>query len=334
VLLSLSPLHQQLQPPKNQLPLFPESFAPAVNKLPMSQLGMRQLLQREVEYKGQPLMWHVWWHIGVRRYHWLQQQQQGQQQHEDEAQAADNEQQGAASAVSKSSKARSKQRARKQAQQQQALASDQQAGLQPLSAGQLVALYADPAARYYAAGFAARQTAAYGVGIRARAALQTLHLAPSHSLWSTVLADRISMCASPLGSSIGVDDPFELRTLLQISCDAQFVHEHAQDRPLFPPLFRPELQLGVVQGNSLPTRIIAVEAALRSNKEGEMLRLMLGAAANEVLELSPYRWQSRHEALMPGCDCCQGEFQAEKYEVVEGDSSDDDDGPTRVSQCS
>jgi hypothetical protein len=138
------------------------------------------LLQGDMQKNGQPLMWHVWWHVGVRRYHWVQQQQQQrqQQQHEDEAQAAESEQQqqqGAASAVSKSSKARSKQRSRKQAQQQQALAADQQAGLQPLSAGQLAALYADPAARYYAAGFAARQTAAYGVGLRARAALRTPH---------------------------------------------------------------------------------------------------------------------------------------------------------------
>jgi hypothetical protein len=25
-------------------------------------------------------MWHVWWHVGLRRYHWLRQQQEGLQQ--------------------------------------------------------------------------------------------------------------------------------------------------------------------------------------------------------------------------------------------------------------
>jgi hypothetical protein len=182
VLLSLSSLQQQLLPPTEVAPMCPSSFGPAVNKVLQQQLGMAMLLQRDMLKLCQPLMWHVWWHIGVRRYHWVQQQQQQQQsqqqQPEDGAQAADDEQQqqGVASAVSKSSKARSKQRARKQAQQQQALAADQQAGLQALSAGQLAALYADPAARYYAAGVAARQTATYGTGIRARAALRTPHM--------------------------------------------------------------------------------------------------------------------------------------------------------------
>jgi hypothetical protein len=183
VLLSLSSLQHKLQPATEVTPLLPSSFAPLVNKLLQQQLGMAMLLETDItRTAGKPLMWHVWWHIGVRRYHWVQQQklqQQGQQQQEDEECAADSEQlqqQNAAAAVSKSSKARSKQKARKQQQQQQALAAARQVGLQPLTAGQLSALYADPAARYYAAGFAARQTAAYGTGLRARAALRTSHM--------------------------------------------------------------------------------------------------------------------------------------------------------------
>jgi hypothetical protein len=331
VLLALSPLHQQLLPLKEQLPMFPASFGPAVNKLLMSQLGLRQLLQREVEPAGQPLMWHVWWHIGVRRYHWVQQQQQQQGQQEDEEGAGDSEQQqqqNAASAVSKSSKARSKQKARKQQQQQQALAAAQQAGLQPLTAGQLSALYADPAARYYAAGFAARQTAAYGVGIRARAALQTPHLTASHGLWLSVSADRFKLCGSTLGSSLGLEDPLELQVLLQVTCDAQFEHEHAPNRPLFPPLFRPELQLGVCAAGRLPSPDISREAGL-VNREGELLRLMPGAALRKVLEVQPHRWQVLHEQLVPGCDCCHKAFQKQKLQVE--DDSSDDDGQNGVS---
>ena len=49
---------------------------------------MQQLLQHTpvpvlagFQHKHAQLhMWHVWWHVGLRRYHWLQQQQQKMQQ--------------------------------------------------------------------------------------------------------------------------------------------------------------------------------------------------------------------------------------------------------------
>jgi hypothetical protein len=80
VLLALSPLHHQQLPQPQLAALLPSSFGPVVGKVLMQQLGLRGVLQ-EFEHKtaGQPLMWHVWWHIGVRRYHWVQ-QQQGQPQ--------------------------------------------------------------------------------------------------------------------------------------------------------------------------------------------------------------------------------------------------------------
>jgi hypothetical protein len=139
------------------------------------------------------------------------------------------------------------------------------------------------------------------------------------------------MCTNHLGgsSSIGVEDHREVRTLLHMSCDAQYEHEHAQDRPLFPPLFRPELQLGVCQANSLPSKLIAREAGLR-NREGELLCLMPGADLMDAFEVSPKSWQVMHEELMRGCDCCHGAFKKEKYDV-EDDSSGDDDRPDRVS---
>ena len=58
--------------------MLPSSFAPAVGKA-----LMQQLLQHTpvpvlagFQHKHARLhMWHVWWHVGLRRYHWLRQQQ-------------------------------------------------------------------------------------------------------------------------------------------------------------------------------------------------------------------------------------------------------------------
>jgi hypothetical protein len=126
----------------------------------------------------------------------VKQQQQQQQQDEDDAEDTEhpgvlleNHSQGK---PSKRSKARSKQRARKQ----QALEAAQQAGLQPLSAGQLAALYADPGARYYAAGFAARQTAVLGTGLRACAALLTPHMIACRVVYDALQYARLPVLFS------------------------------------------------------------------------------------------------------------------------------------------
>jgi hypothetical protein len=311
VLLSLAPLHQQLVPSPEQLPLFPASFGPAVNKLLMAQLGMRQLLSRSVSSSGQPLMWHAWWHIGIRRYHWVKQQQQV----DEDACSKDSQ-------PSNSSKARTKQRARKQQAQEAA----QQSGLQPLSAAQLTALYDDPAARYYAAGFAARQTAAYGTGLRANTALRSSHLAKSHSLWRAVSADRIQLLMGPQASKIGVERFDMLRPLLQLVCDEQYKHEHASEQPLFPPLLRPEGQLAVFADRRLPTELIVRETELR-NRAGEAVHLMPGAVFTDVVEGHPAHWLSRHEALVPGCDVCCKPFSKQRWAATadDGDDSSSDD---------
>ncbi|KAF6253354.1 hypothetical protein COO60DRAFT_427423 [Scenedesmus sp. NREL 46B-D3] len=328
VLQSLAPQHQQLVPCQEQLPRFPASFGPAVQKLLMSQLGLRQLLARDVVSAGQPQLWHVWWHIGIRRYHWVkqQQQQQGQQQHDDEEHVEHGQQQlqqSTAAAVSKSSKARSKQRARKQQQQQQAHAAAQQAGLQPLSAALLAALYADPAARYYAAGFAARQTAAFGTGLRARATLRVPHLAASHSLWRALSADRMQLLVSPQGSSVGAANMMESRALLQLLCDVQYQHEHAHGWPLFPPLLRPEGQLGVCEAHRMPTQQIAWQATLRESA-GELLQLTRGGPLSELMDMHPHRWQMQHEQLLAGCDCCHKESGAPQHRSDGGSDEGDD----------
>ncbi|WIA21453.1 hypothetical protein OEZ85_000661 [Tetradesmus obliquus] len=122
VLLALSPLHRHQLPQPELAPLLPSSFGPVVARVLSQQLGLGGCLREfEHEAAGQPAMWHVWWHIGLRRYHW-QQQQQG------DWPAA-----GTSSSSSSSS------------------------GLSRLSPEQLEALYSDPAAKYYAVGFASRQ---------------------------------------------------------------------------------------------------------------------------------------------------------------------------------
>lgn len=78
MLLSLSPLHRQLLPPPEQAWLCPSSFGRTVGKLLMQHLGLQQIAPEHQHDVGQPDMWHVWWHIGLRRYHWLKQQQQQQ----------------------------------------------------------------------------------------------------------------------------------------------------------------------------------------------------------------------------------------------------------------
>ncbi|WIA41746.1 hypothetical protein OEZ86_009089 [Tetradesmus obliquus] len=213
-----------------------------------------------------------------------------------------------------------KQRARKQQQQQQALDAAQQAGLAPLTPGQLAALYADPAARYYAAGFAARQTAAYGTGLRANAALRSPHLVHSHSLWRAVSGDRMQLVMGPQGSSSssGTRCKHELLSVLQMTNSTHYEHEHAQGRPLFPPLFRPEAQLGLsLPGNSMPTQRIAWEAALR-NKAGELAYLMPIGLLAGLAEMHPVHWLQQHEQLVPCCDYCRGALQEEE------DSGSDD----------
>jgi hypothetical protein len=114
VLLALSPLHHQQLPQPELAPLLPSSFGPAVSRLLMQQLGLGSSLREfEHEAAGQPLMWHVWWHVGIRRYHWVKQQQQ---------------QQGQPAGGSGSS-------------------SSSSSGLSRLSAAELEALYCDPAAK-------------------------------------------------------------------------------------------------------------------------------------------------------------------------------------------
>jgi hypothetical protein len=195
-----------------------------VNALLQQQLGMSQLLQPSVDKAGQPLMWHVWWHIGIRRYHWVQQQQRRQQQLDrgdvEERQPAPQSANEVKAAASKSSKARTKQRARKQQAQEAA----QQSGLQPLSAAQLTALYDDPAARYYAAGFAARQTAAYGTGLRARAVLRTPHMMLCREVSQTLRDGRTFALVQNMKWSTEDELAPDLEVLEQLVTEASKVH--------------------------------------------------------------------------------------------------------------
>ncbi|WIA21457.1 hypothetical protein OEZ85_000664 [Tetradesmus obliquus] len=310
VLLSLSPLQHKLHPATEVTPLCPSSFMPAVNKLLQQQLGMAQLLHSALVRSGQPLMWHVWWHIGIRRYHWVQQQQQRQQQQQqqqDEEFAEDVEQAGARlgkapqGTASKSSKARMKQRARKQQQQQQALDAAQQAGLAPLSAGQLAALYADPAARYYAAGFAARQTAAYGTGLRARAALRTPHMIASKVVSEKLQAARTFELLRELSWS---SDGDELNSSLNVY--EQLLAAQLQDadstmrlgRPAFTPLFQPEGQVG-------PGNAALQDEGLLLAREGEAHQLMALGAVDCLVGPAAQQWWQRYQRLMMArCDAC------------------------------
>jgi hypothetical protein len=126
-LLALSPLHRQQLPQPQLAALLPSSFGPVVGKVLMQQLGLHGVLQEfQHESAGQPQMWHVWWHIGVRRYHWVQQQQQAKQHSQQQQQGQ--QQQG-------------------QQQQGAAAAGGGGQGLSRLSAAELEALYTDPAAK-------------------------------------------------------------------------------------------------------------------------------------------------------------------------------------------
>jgi hypothetical protein len=78
VLLALSPLHHQLLPPAEVAHLLPSSFAPAVGKALMQQVLRHTpvpVLAGFQHKHAQLHMWHVWWHVGLRRYQWQQQQQ-------------------------------------------------------------------------------------------------------------------------------------------------------------------------------------------------------------------------------------------------------------------
>ncbi|KAF6253357.1 hypothetical protein COO60DRAFT_427501 [Scenedesmus sp. NREL 46B-D3] len=137
VLLALSPLHQQQLPQPELAALLPSSFGPVVGKVLMQQLGLGGVLQEfQHESAGQPQLWHVWWHIGIRRYHWVKQQQQGQQQQRQPTASSSSRVSSPAGGVA---------------------AGGDSSGLSRLSPAQLEALYTDPAAKYYAVGFAARQ---------------------------------------------------------------------------------------------------------------------------------------------------------------------------------
>ncbi|WIA41744.1 hypothetical protein OEZ86_009087 [Tetradesmus obliquus] len=273
--------------------------------------------------EGQPLMWHVWWHIGIRRYHFVQQQQQQQQQQrrqqqqqqQDEDLAEDTEQSGAQlgkspqGTTSKSSKARMKQRARKQQQQQQALEAAQQAGLAPLSAGQLASLYADPAARYYAAGFAARQTAAYGPGLRARAALRTPHMIASRVVSEKLQAGRVFALARELWSSDRDETSRSINVFGQLLASNLEPADPARrlGRPAFPPLFRPEGQVDCVDA-------ALGDEGLMLSRAGEAQQLMaLGDAQCLVGPAAQQWWQRYQRVMMARCDAC-GEALSEQQQ--------------------
>jgi hypothetical protein len=80
LLLALSPLHAQLLPRPETAFLCPSSFRPAIGKLLMRELLSRPVLDMFQHSQAQLSMWHVWWHIGLRRYGTMQQQQQQPQQ--------------------------------------------------------------------------------------------------------------------------------------------------------------------------------------------------------------------------------------------------------------
>jgi hypothetical protein len=76
LLLALSPLHAQLLPRPETAFLCPSSFNAAVGKQLMSEMASRPVLDLFRHNQAQLSMWHIWWHIGLRRYA-AQQQQQG-----------------------------------------------------------------------------------------------------------------------------------------------------------------------------------------------------------------------------------------------------------------
>jgi hypothetical protein len=80
LLLALSPLHAQLLPRPETAFLCPSSFNAAVGKQLLSELASRPVLYLFQHGQARLSMWHVWWHIGLRRYRAMQQQQQQRQQ--------------------------------------------------------------------------------------------------------------------------------------------------------------------------------------------------------------------------------------------------------------
>jgi hypothetical protein len=79
LLLALSPLHAQLLPPPETAFLCPSSFPAAVGKALAGQLLCRPVLDMFQHGQAHLSMWHVWWHIGLRKYASTRQQQQQQQ---------------------------------------------------------------------------------------------------------------------------------------------------------------------------------------------------------------------------------------------------------------
>ena len=76
VLLALSPLHQQVLPPAEVAHYLPSSFMPAIGKALMQQLFDAPVLDGFEHETCRLQLWHVWWHVGLRRYAWLKQHQQ------------------------------------------------------------------------------------------------------------------------------------------------------------------------------------------------------------------------------------------------------------------
>jgi hypothetical protein len=76
LLLALSPLHAQLLPRPETAFLCPSSFSAAVGKQLMAEFASRPVLDMFAHEQAHLSMWHVWWHIGLRRYGASKQQQQ------------------------------------------------------------------------------------------------------------------------------------------------------------------------------------------------------------------------------------------------------------------
>jgi hypothetical protein len=68
LLLALSPLHAQLLPRPETAFLCPSSFRPAVGKALMAEITSRPLLDMFQHQEAHLTLWHVHWHIGLRRY--------------------------------------------------------------------------------------------------------------------------------------------------------------------------------------------------------------------------------------------------------------------------
>jgi hypothetical protein len=77
LLLALSPLHAQLLPRPETAFLCPSSFNAAVGKMLMKEFASRPVLDMFAHKQAHLSMWHVWWHIGLRKYGASKQQQQG-----------------------------------------------------------------------------------------------------------------------------------------------------------------------------------------------------------------------------------------------------------------